>query len=109
MVSGDGYAARALVPDPVRSDRPTELLFDVWDPSGAPLTAPAIPVELASLGRQVPAAVGADTALAARAVPDLPGRYRLVAVLPAGESALLLELARGSSIHVHFDVAPAAP
>jgi len=109
MVSDDGYAVRALVPAPIRAGRPVELLFDVWDPSGAPLTAPAIPVELASLGRPAPAADDGDTALAARSLPETPGRYRLVAVLPAGESALLLELARGGSIHVHFDVAPATP
>ncbi len=109
MLSDDGYAVRALVPHPVLAGQPTELLFDVWDPGGAPLRAPAIPVELASLGAPPMVSSGDDYSgapLAARPVADHPGRYRLVAHLPAGEAALLLELG-GGSIHVHFEVAPA--
>jgi serine/threonine-protein kinase len=111
VVSDDGYAVRAQVPQPVLAGQPTELLFDVWDPGGAPLRAPAIPVELASLG--APPVIGAGDGhagapLAARPVPDQPGRYRLVAILPAGEAALLLELG-GGSIHVHFEVARGLP
>jgi serine/threonine protein kinase len=108
MLSEDGYAVRALLPEPIRAGRPVELLFDVWDRGGAPLVAPAIPIELASAGSPVPARAGADRALAARPDPDLPGRYRLVASFPlAGEAAALIELADGGSIHVHFEVAPA--
>jgi serine/threonine protein kinase len=111
VVSDDGYAVRALVPHPVVAGQPTELLFDVWDPSGAPLRAPAIPVELASLGAPPVLGAGdghAGAPLAARPLADQPGRYRLVALLPAGEAALLLELG-GGSMHVHFEVAPELP
>jgi tRNA A-37 threonylcarbamoyl transferase component Bud32 len=108
LVGDRGYAVRALLPEPVRAGAPVELLFDVWQPDGAPLDVPAIPVALNTLGSPGPGelASGPDTALAARPVPGLPGRYRLVERLPAGEAALLLELA-GGSIHVHFEVAPA--
>ena len=107
VVSDDGHSVRALLPEPVRAGRAVEILFDVWDPGGAPLQAPALPVELASLGAPVPDGDDPDTALAARPVPDQPGRYRLVARFPApGEAAVLLELAGGSYLHWHFEVAP---
>jgi serine/threonine protein kinase len=105
LVGDRGYAVRALVPEPVRAGAPAELLFDVWQPDGAPLDAPAIPVRVSSLGTPGPGELvsGSDTALAAVPVPGLPGRYRLIERLPVGEAALLLELA-GGSIHVHFEV-----
>jgi hypothetical protein len=108
MLSEGGYAVRALLPESMPAAQEVELLFDVWDPRGEPLAAPAIPVELASAGDAPSERPGPDTALAARPVDGLPGRYRLVASFPQpGEAAALLELAAGSSIHVHFDIAPA--
>ena len=113
MVSEHGYAVRALLPEPITADRPVELLFDLWDPAGQPLAVPAVPVVLTSIasdGGATAARAGdddVDGALAARPVPEMVGRYRLLARFPrAGEAAALLELADGSSIHLHFDIAP---
>lgn len=107
MLSDRGYAVRALLPEPIEAGQPVELLFDVWDPDGRPLASPAIPVELASAAQP---AGGDSPALAARPVPDLPGRYALEArFAEPGEAAALLELGEGGSIHVHFEVARAAP
>jgi eukaryotic-like serine/threonine-protein kinase len=107
MLSDRGYAVRALLPEPITAGESVELLFDVWDRDGQPLASPAIPVELASVARP---AGGDSPALAARPVPDLPGRYALEArFAEPGEAAALLELTEGGSIHVHFEVANAAP
>ena len=105
-----GYTVRALVPRSPVAGRPFELVFELWDRAGEPLEVPAVPVTLSSLTspRSSGEADGAEPALAARPSPGAPGRYRVaVRFATAGPAAALLELPDESSLHLHFDVAPA--